>query len=108
LLMRRLTGRRICKSGVHIYNIYDRPPKSPNICDEDGGELLQRPDDTEAVIRERLAAYEAQTRPLVEYYRARGLLIAVDGNAGSDAVTANIMKIWMGQKHRNDCVQVTS
>jgi len=82
--------------GGHIYNIYDRPPKRAGICDEDGSELIQRPDDTEAVIRERLLAYEAQTRPLVEYYRARGLLAAVDGNASADTVTASIMKILDG------------
>jgi adenylate kinase len=96
LLMRRLTGRRICKTGVHIYNIYDRPPKGAGICDECGSELIQRADDTEAVIRERLVAYEAQTRPLVMYYSARGLLSAVDGNVGADAVTSSIMKILDG------------
>ena len=57
--MRRLTGRRICKAGGHIYNIYDRPPKREGICDVDGSELIHRPDDTEAVISERLAAYDA-------------------------------------------------
>jgi adenylate kinase len=96
LLMRRLTGRRICKTGGHIYNIFDRPPKQAGICDEDGSELIQRTDDTEAVIRERLVAYEEQTRPLVEFYRERGLLTAVDGNAGADRVTASIMKILDG------------
>ena len=53
-LMRRLTGRRICKGGGHIYNIYDRPPKREGICDQDGSELIHRTDDTEAVISERL------------------------------------------------------
>jgi adenylate kinase len=93
LLMRRLTGRRICKTGGHIYNIYDRPPKCAGICDEDGSELIHRPDDTEPVIRGRLAAYEQQTRPLVEYYRAQGLLSAIDAMASADAVTASIEKI---------------
>jgi len=96
LLMRRLTGRRICRTGVHIYNIYARPPKRAGICDEDGSELIQRPDDTEDVIRERLMAYEAQTRPLVEYYRTRDLLTVVDGNVDADSVTASIMKILDG------------
>ena len=96
LLMGRLTGRRICKMGGHIYNIYDRPPKRAGICAEDGSELIHRADDTEAVIRERLVAYEAQTQPLVEYYRARGLLAAVDGSAGAESVTASIMKILDG------------
>ncbi len=58
LLMRRLTGRRICKADGHIYNIYDRPPRREGICDVDGSELIHRPDDTEGVISERLAAYD--------------------------------------------------
>jgi adenylate kinase len=96
LLMRRLTGRRICKAGGHIYNIYDRPPKREGICDEDGSELIHRPDDTETVIKERFAAYDAQTLPLVDYYRARGVLSSVDAMAEADAVTAGIRKILDG------------
>lgn len=92
LLMRRLTGRRICKAGGHIYNIYARPPKIEGICDEDGSELMHRPDDTEPVIRGRLSAYETQTQPLVDYYKGQGLLIAVDAMADADAVTASIGK----------------
>ncbi len=92
-LMRRLTGRRICQNGGHIYNIYDRPPKQEGICDEDGSKLIHRPDDTESVISERLLAYEQQTQPLVEYYRARGMLASVDAMAEADAVTKNIVKI---------------
>jgi adenylate kinase len=95
-LMRRLTGRRICKAGGHIYNIYDRPPKREGICDQDGSELIHRPDDTEAVIRERFAAYDAQTLPLVDYYRARGVLRSVDAMAEADAVTASIRQILDG------------
>ena len=92
LLMRRLTGRRICNNGGHIYNIYDRPPKTAGICDQDGSELIHRPDDTEPVIRGRLGAYEIQTQPLVDYYKGQGLLIAVDAMADADAVTASIEK----------------
>jgi adenylate kinase len=93
LLMRRLTGRRICKVGGHIYNIYDRPPKREGICDLDGSELIHRADDSEGVIGERLAAYDRQTQPLVEYYTVRGQLSAVDGMADADAVTQSIGKI---------------
>lgn len=98
LLMRRLTGRRICKIGGHIYNIYDRPPKHEGICDVDGGELIHRQDDTEGVISERLLAYETQTQPLVDYYRARGLLSPIDAMADADAVTGSIRKILNGAK----------
>ena len=80
LLIRRLTGRRTCKVGGEIYNIYDRPPKVEGICDNDGGELIQRPDDREEVIRQRLLAYEKQTAPLVNYYRRLGLLHEFDAS----------------------------
>jgi len=95
-LMRRLTGRRICKAGGHIYNVYDRPPKREGICDQDGSALIHRPDDTEGVIGERLSAYEKQTRPLVEYYTVRKLLSPVDAMANADDVTASIAKILDG------------
>jgi adenylate kinase len=92
-LMRRLTGRRICEAAGHIYNIYERPSKIEGICDVDGSALIQRSDDRTEVISERLAAYERQTQPLVEYYSARGLLRSVDGMAAPDAVTASVMRI---------------
>jgi adenylate kinase len=92
-LMRRLTGRRTCAIGGEIYNIYDHPPKVPGRCDRDGGDLVQRPDDREEVIRERLAAYERQTRPLVDYYRGRGVLKDVDGMAAPAAVTKNVLEL---------------
>jgi adenylate kinase len=77
-LLRRLTGRRTCKVGGEIYNIYERPPKVEGICDADGGELNQRPDDREEVIGPRLQAYEKQTAPLVAYYGRLGLLHVID------------------------------
>ena len=98
LLMRRLTGRRICKAGGHIYNVYDRPPAREGICDVDGSELIHRPDDSEAVIGERLAAYDRQTQPLVEYYTVRGLLHPVDAMSVADAVTESIARILDGAK----------
>ncbi len=93
ILLRRLTGRRMCKVGGEIYNVYDRPPKVPGRCDNDGGELVQRQDDREAVIAPRLAAYEKQTAPLVAYYRSRGVLEDVDGAASVDEVTRQVLEI---------------
>ena len=92
-LIRRLTGRRTCSVGGEIYNLYDRPPKVPGRCDNDGGELIQRADDREEVIRERLAAYERQTKPLVDYYRSQGVLEDVDGSADVDSVTRRVLGI---------------
>jgi adenylate kinase len=97
-LMRRLTGRRTCAIGGEIYNIYDHPPKVPGRCDRDGGGLIQRPDDREAVIAERLVAYERQTRPLVDYYRRRGVLKDVDGMASPAAVTKNVLELLAQKK----------
>ncbi len=93
LLLRRLTGRRSCKVCGAIYNIYEHPPKVPGRCDVDGGELIERPDDREEVVRERLAAYERQTRPLVEYYRRQGVLRDLDGAAPADRVAEALEKI---------------
>ena len=96
VLMRRLTGRRTCKLGGEIYNIYDRPPKVEGICDNDGGELLQRPDDREDVIRERLHAYEKQTAPLVQYYRRLGLLHDIDADKSFDEVKQEMFESLAG------------
>jgi adenylate kinase len=96
LLLRRLTGRRICKARGHIFNVFERPPKREGVCDFDGSELIHRADDTESVIGERLAAYERQTRPLVDFYKGRGLLKAVDGTGDIDRVTASVLEILDG------------
>ena len=90
LLLRRLTGRRTCKVGGEIYNIYDRPPKVEGICDNDSGELIQRPDDREEVITQRLHAYEKQTAPLVSYYRRLGALHEVDASKSVQEVQQEI------------------
>ncbi len=94
-LIRRLTGRRTCSVGGEIYNLHHRPPKVPGRCDNDGGELIQRPDDREDVIQERLAAYEQLTKPLVAYYRREGVLEDVDGSADAQTVTRRVMGILM-------------
>ncbi len=96
VLLRRLTGRRTCKIGGEIYNIYDRPPKVEGICDNDGGELVQRPDDREEVIRERLHAYEKRTAPLVQYYRRLGLLQDIDASKSFEEVKQQIFESLEG------------
>lgn len=92
-LLRRLTGRRTCSVGGEIYNVYEHPPKVEGRCDNDGGELVQRPDDRPEVIRERLAAYERQTKPLVDYYRRRGALVEVNGAADMETVARSLLRI---------------
>ena len=96
VLLRRLTGRRTCKVGGEIYNIYDRPPKVEGICDNDGGELMQRPDDREEVIRERLHAYEKLTAPLVQYYRRLGFLQDIDASKSFEEVKQEVVESLEG------------
>ena len=98
LLMRRLTGRRLCKVGGEIYNIYDNPPKVAGKCDIDGGELIQRPDDSEEVISPRLKAYERQTSPLVAYYKRLGLLHPVDAAKSVEEVKQQVLQSVLSGK----------
>jgi adenylate kinase len=77
VLLERITGRRTCKSCGNVHHVKNAPPRVEGRCDRCGGALIQRPDDTETVFRERLAVYARQTRPLESFYRARGLLAEV-------------------------------
>ena len=97
-LMRRLTGRRTCSVGGEIYNIYDAPPKSDGICDVDGGKLVQRADDRPEVVKERLAAYERQTKPLTDYYQRQEVLKTVDAGASVEEVARALREILKGAK----------
>ena len=98
LLLRRITGRRMCKVGGEIYNIYERPPKCDLRCDNDGGELEQRPDDREEIVGPRLEAYQKQTAPLVAYYRRLGRLHDVDAGKSVDEVTQQVLEIVRGAR----------
>jgi adenylate kinase len=98
LLMRRITGRRMCKVGGEIYNLFERPPKVPGKCDNDGGELQQRPDDREEVVAPRLQAYQKQTAPLVAYYRRLGRLREVDAAKSVDEVARRVLEVVDGTR----------
>ena len=93
MLLRRITGRRVCKVGGEIYNIYERPTKVEGRCDKDGGELEQRADDREEIVGPRLAAYERQTAPLAAYYKRLGRLREVDASKSVDEVAARVVEI---------------
>jgi adenylate kinase len=93
LLLKRLTGRRTCSVCGEIYNIYLNPPKVEGICDKDGSKLLQRADDNEETIRQRLAAYHQLTSPLIEYYRAQGVLHEIDGNKDPEAIARGVLDL---------------
>ncbi len=93
ILMKRLTGRRTCRQCGQMYNIYFSPPQKEGICDKCGGELYQRDDDKEETIRRRLEVYEAQTAPLIEYYKNKGILKTVEGTGDIDEIFAKICSI---------------
>ena len=74
-----------------MYNVYFHPPRVEGVCDKDGGRLFQRADDSEETIRQRLVAYEKQTRPLIDYYRGKGLLHQVDGNREPEVIAKELI-----------------
>ena len=77
----RLTGRRVCKKCGFNYHVKNIPSKKEGICDKCGAELFQRPDDKEETVRNRLKVYEAQTKPLIDYYTKAGILKKVSGDS---------------------------
>ena len=85
-LMKRLTGRRTCKGCQQMYNVYFSPPKKNGVCDKCGGELFHRDDDKEETIKRRLDVYDAQTAPLISYYKKSGILKSVTGVGGIDEI----------------------
>lgn len=93
LLVARLMGRRVCRSCGAVFHLVTKPPKTEGVCDVCQGEIYQRPDDTEIVIRDRLKVYDECTAPLKEYYAKQGLLIEVDGNRSAQEIFEDLKKI---------------
>ena len=91
-LIERAVGRRICKKCGATYHIKFNPTKVEGICDACSGELFQRADDSEKTMKSRLSVYEAQTKPLIEYYQKAGLYTEVDGRQAIDKVFADVVK----------------
>jgi adenylate kinase len=85
-LMKRLTGRRTCKSCQQMYNIYFSPPKKEGVCDKCSGVLFQRDDDKEETIKKRLDVYDSSTAPLIDYYKKKGNLKSVMGVGSIDEI----------------------
>ncbi len=96
-LMKRLTGRRTCKSCQQMYNIYFTPPKKEGACDKCGGELFQRGDDKEETIKKRLDVYDAQTAPLIDYYKKKGILKSVVGTGSIQEIFKKVCNILEGK-----------
>ena len=103
IIIKKIAGRRICRKCGYIYNVADihegnivMPPLLPEkegICDKCGGEIYQRDDDTEEVVRDRLKLYYEKTAPLIEYYEKRGIVKNVDVNGSPDIMRPVILKL---------------
>jgi len=93
VLVERACGRRICRGCGQTYHLKFDPPKEPGICDEDGGELYQREDDKPETVRQRLAVYQEQTSPLIEFYRVRDILREINGDQLIEKVTDDIRQV---------------
>lgn len=86
-VVRRLSGRRLCKKCGHVWHVEFDPPKVEDVCDRCGGELYHRDDDYPETVRHRLEVYTQQTRPLIEFYDSRGQLVGMDAHGPVEDVT---------------------
>ena len=99
-LIERLTGRRVCTDCSMNYNLTFKPPRVRNICDNCGGDLYQRTDDTVDTVKERLSVYREQTEPLIKYFQEKDLLVTIDGSTDIDNVFMQIKSVIDKKKDR--------
>ena len=92
-LLRRLTGRRVCRQCGATFHLISAPPKQAGVCDRCGGSLYQREDDSEQTVRNRLGVYARQTAPLLEHYQQRGLLTTVPGEGAIDRIRRDLRRV---------------
>lgn len=90
-LVDRLSGRLTCREKGHVFHKKYNPPQVEGVCDFDGSDLYQREDDHPETVKNRIRVYEQQTRPLIEYYQERGILVDIDGNQPIDSVTSELL-----------------
>lgn len=92
-VVKRIAGRRICrKDSSHVFHVTYSPPKAEGVCDVCGGELYQRDDDSEETVRKRLEVYHTQTEPIIDYYKAQGLVVTISALGRVEEVTARAME----------------
>ena len=92
-IVNRLANRRVTKDGKQIYNLISNPPKTEGVCDVTGQELIQRDDDKEEVIRKRLEVYSTTVGPMLDYYRAKGVLVELDASKPMDEIFGGIKDV---------------
>ncbi|KUL80551.1 MULTISPECIES: adenylate kinase [unclassified Streptomyces] len=92
-VVKRIAGRRICrKDSAHVFHVTYSRPKQEGVCDVCGGELYQRDDDSEETVRKRLEVYHTQTEPIIDYYKAQGLVVTISALGKVEEVTARAMQ----------------
>src|SRR5204862_263962 len=107
-LLRRLTGRRVCRQCQTTYHLVSAPPQKPGVCDRCGGELYQREDDRAETVRRRLEVFARQTTPLLDYYRQRNLLTTVAGEGPIDSIRRVRALTWRSRSAGPDGGSPTS
>ena len=90
VVIKRLSGRRVCSKNGHNYHVDFDPPKREGVCDQDGSKLIQRDDDKPETVKHRLDVYHDQTQPLVEHYEDKGILKRFDGTRAPNEVHDHI------------------
>jgi len=96
-IVRRLSGRRSCAKCQAVFHMDFARPQRDGVCDRCGGELIQRSDDRREIVENRLAVYEVQTAPLIDYYRRKGLLSELDGSGSVEAVHQRMVGLLTAQ-----------
>ena len=92
-VVKRIAGRRICRNDcAHVFHVTYNPPKTEGVCDVCGGELYQRDDDSEDTVRTRLEVYHTQTEPIIDYYKAQGLVVTISALGKVAEVTERAME----------------
>ncbi|AWE51905.1 MULTISPECIES: adenylate kinase [Streptomyces] len=98
-VVKRIAGRRVCrKDSSHVFHVTYSPPKQEGVCDVCGGELYQRDDDSEETVRKRLEVYHTQTEPIIDYYKAQGLVVTISALGKVEDVTARAMQALQRDK----------
>ncbi|MFI0166822.1 adenylate kinase [Streptomyces sp. NPDC017095] len=98
-VVKRIAGRRICRNdSAHVFHVTYSPPKRDGVCDVCGGELYQRDDDSEDTVRKRLEVYHTQTEPIIDYYKAQGLVVTISSLGPVDEITQRALEALKREK----------
>ncbi|GHI05600.1 adenylate kinase [Streptomyces cellostaticus] len=101
-VVKRIAGRRICRNdSSHVFHVTYSPAKQEGVCDVCGGELYQRDDDSEETVRKRLEVYHTQTEPIIDYYKAQGLVVTISSLGPVDEITQRALEALKREKAEN-------